>query len=352
MHDPAYKLLFSRPRMVRHLLDGFAARGWSDALDFDTLTPLPASFVGEDLRQRHGDLVWRVRFRGEAWLYLVLLLEFQATVDPAMAVRMLDYTAMILRRAVADGVLSEHGALPHVLPVVLYNGPRRWTAPVEVADMFAAAGDTPAPHLPSQSYYVLDVRAPGADLPADNLVSALVGLERARDASGLDAALRALGELVRAAGDEHLRRAFGAWLRARLGASGRLPAGAGDSLARLEETQTMLEETLGEWTREWLERGRAQGIEQGRDEGRAQGIAQGRDEGRAQGIEQGRDEERALLCRQAARKFGGTAADGLAAALAGVTDPERLGRVGEWMIECATAEDLLARVRRDHGSDG
>ena len=349
MHDPAYKLLFSRPRMVRDLLDGFAARGWSDALDFDTLTPLPASFVGEDLRQRHGDLVWRVRFRDEDWLYLVLLLEFQATVDPAMAVRMLDYTAMILRCLVADGVLSEHGALPHVLPVVLYNGPRRWTAPVEVADMFAAAGDTPAPHLPSQRYYVLDVRrAPAADLPADNLVSALVGLERARDASGLDAALRALSELVRAAGDEHLRRAFGAWLRARLGASGRLPAGADDPLARLEEAQTMLEETLGEWTREWLERGR--------DEGRAEGIEQGRDEGRAEGIEQGRDEgraeERALLCRQAARKFDGAAAEGLAAALAGVTDPERLGRVGEWIIECATAEDLLARVRRDHGSGG
>ena len=258
---------------------------------------------------------------------------------------MLDYTAMVLRRLVADGVLSEHGALPHVLPVVFYNGPRRWTAPVEVADMFAASGDTPAPHLPSQRYYVLDVRrAPGADLPADNLVSALVGLESARDASGLDAALRALGELVRAAGDEHLRRAFGAWLRARLGASGRLPAGAEDPLARLEETQTMLEETLGEWTREWLERGRAEGIERGLERGRAEGIERGRDEGRA--------EERALLCRQAARKFDGAAAEGLASALAGVTDPERLGRVGEWIIECATAEDLLARVRRDHGSDG
>ena len=59
-----------------------------------------------------------------------------------------------------------------------------------------------------------------------------------------------------------------------------------------------------------------------------------------------------MLCRQAARKFDGAAAEGLAAALAGVTDPERLGRVGEWIIECATAEDLLARVRRDHGSDG
>ena len=59
--------------MVRDLLDGFAARGRSTALDFDTLTALPASYVGHDLRQRHGDLVWRVPFSDDRWLYLVLL---------------------------------------------------------------------------------------------------------------------------------------------------------------------------------------------------------------------------------------------------------------------------------------
>ncbi len=177
--------------------------------------------------------------------------------------------------------------------------------------------------------YGLDVRrVPDADLPADNLVSALAGLEKARDTPRLREALRALGELLRAADDEPLERAFGAWFRRRLGAGGRLPPGAGAVLARLEEKGTMLEETLGEWTREWLERGRAQGIERGRDE------------------------ERALLCRQAARKFDGAAAEGLAAALAGVTDPERLGRVGDWIIECATASALLARVRRENGSGG
>ena len=96
---------------------------------------------------------------------------------------------------------------------------------------------------------------------------------------------------------------------------------------------------MREWTREWLE----QGIEQGR----ARGIEQGR----AQGIEQGRHEERALLCRQAARKFDAGAAEGLAAALAGVTDPDRLARVGDWIIEYAAASELLA-VRGDNGPGG
>ena len=67
---------------------------------------------------------------------------------------------------------------------------------------------------------------------------------------------------------------------------------------------------------------------------------------------EGRDEERALLCRLAATKFDATAAQGLAAALAGVTDPERLRRVGDWIIECATASEPLARVRGDGRSAG
>ena len=213
MHDPAYKLLFSRPRMVRDLLDGFAARGWSGALDFDTLDPLPASFVSEDLQQRHSDLVWRIRFRDDRWLYLVLLLEFQATVDPAMALRMLTYTALLYQRLDADGVLRDHRALPPVLPVVLYNGRRPWTASVEMTDLVAVGSDLLAPYQPSQRYYLLDgARVADADLPADNLVSALIDLEKARDAARLREVLRALSDLLRAHGDDHLTQAFVTWL--------------------------------------------------------------------------------------------------------------------------------------------
>ena len=156
-----------------------------------------------------------------------------------------------------------------------------------------------------------------------------------------------------------MTQAFATWLRHGLRLAGRLPADGREPLEQLQETQTMLEENVREWTREWLEQGieqgRAQGVEQGRaqgvEQGRAQGVEQGRaqgvEQGRAQGVEQGRDEERALLCRQAARKFDAAAGEKLAAALAGVADPERLGRVGDWIIECATASELLARVRGD-----
>ena len=195
----------------------------------------------------------------------MLLLEFQAAVDRTMAVRMLEYTVLLYRRLIADGVLTRHAALPPVLPVVLYNGRRRWTAAVEMTDLVAAGSEVLAPYQPSQRYYLLDgARVADADLPARNLVSALIGLEKARDAAGLREALKALADLLSVAKDDHLAQAFVAWLHHGLGPAGRLPAGAGNPLAQLQERQTMLEETVREWTREWLEQGRAQGIEQGR----------------------------------------------------------------------------------------
>ena len=70
---------------------------------------------------------------------------------------------------------------------------------------------------------------------------------------------------------------------------------------------------------------------------RAEGVKQGRAEGIA--------EERALLCRLAGHKFGAHTAGKLADRLAAVGDPERLAVVGEWIIDCATGEELLARLK-------
>ena len=106
-----------------------AARDWSADLDLASLTPLPASYVSHDLRQRHGDLVWRLRFKDDRWLYVVLLLEFQSAVDRSMAVRMLTYTALLYQKLIAEGVLRERSVLPPVLPVVIYNGRRPCTVP-------------------------------------------------------------------------------------------------------------------------------------------------------------------------------------------------------------------------------
>ena len=331
-YDPACKLLFSHPRMAEDLLRGFVARRWSHALDFATLELRPAASVSDDLRRREGDLLWRVRL-GATWLYVQL--EFQSTVDPTMAVRLLTRTGLLYQDLFRNGEVAPGEKLPPVLSVVLYNGRRsRWTAAVEVEEMTAPVGEGLGRYQPALRYELLDVKGCRADdLPAGNLVSALIGLENSRTVGELEGWLGLLLGWVRGRGERELKRAFGAWIR-RVLLANRFPGVVLGREAELEEMRTMLEEQVREWTRQWFEEGRQEGREEGRQEGRGLGI------------EQGRAEERALLCRQTARKFDAGTAERLSGVLNGFADAERLAEVGEWIIECETGAELLDRAGR------
>ena len=68
-----------------------------------------------------------------------------------------------------------------------------------------------------------------------------------------------------------------------------------------------------------------------------------REEGRAEGIEEGLAHERELLLRLAARKFDAAAARRLGEILANA-DATRLVEAGDWIIDCNTGEELIARA--------
>ncbi len=70
-------------------------------------------------------------------------------------------------------------------------------------------------------------------------------------------------------------------------------------------------------------------------EGRSKGRAEGRAEGRA-----------SLVCRQARLKFGGGVAEELARLLAEIGDADRIAGIGDRIIECDTAAELLESARR------
>ena len=111
MHDPIYRRLFAFPRMVADLLRAVAQGAWIDHVDLDTLEKLPAEHVGDSGQQRRGDAVWRVRFRN-GWLYLLVLLEFQSSNDPRMALRNLEYTALLSRELTGNWTAAGNSVHP------------------------------------------------------------------------------------------------------------------------------------------------------------------------------------------------------------------------------------------------
>ena len=77
----------------------------------------------------------------------------------------------------------------------------------------------------------------------------------------------------------------------------------------------------------------------------AQRVEQWKQEWRAEGLAEGLQNERSAFLRQAQLRFGTETITALTPLLECVTDPEQLTQVGEWIILCASGEDLLDRTR-------
>ena len=211
-----------------------------------------------------------------------------------------------------------------MLPVVVYNGAAPWKAAGEVGELVQPVDGELVPYRPSQRYHVLDERHVGEeDLPRRNLVTAVVRLERIATPLDLVRVVEMLREWLRSPADDELRRAFTDWVRR---IAERLMPGGGNLAAEmtLEDVRMTLVERVSEWPKQWVREGREQGMREG--------------------IEQGRAEERALLCRQAAARFGTDTAERLSGVLAGIADLERLAEVGEWLVRCETGEAFLEGV--------
>ncbi len=324
-HDQSYKLLFSLPLAIEHLVRSYIDNDLALELDFDRVEYLATERTGPGLTRSLADLVCRIHFRGSS-RYLLFAAEFQSAVDRYMALRALAYVVGAYRGLVGSKRRSRElgpgGLLPPVLTVTIYNGRRPWTAPDDIFDLIEPVQGWLAGHQPRMRHRVVDLRQLARQRPAEtNVVSWVARLE-------LDPSPGNVGRVVREVlatypGPEHarLRDAFREWV---LGAaeSWGLDRNTLERVKSLKEAEMIYAgvEELKEQYREEAERARTKG--------RAEGGS-------------------SLVRRLAELKFGAGTADNLSRLLQGMTDPERIARVGDLIIECETGAELLERARED-----
>ena len=273
-HDKTYRLLFSFPEMVRDAVK-LIPEPWVDELDFSTLEKMSESRVSERLDLRFQDAVWKVKCRGVD-IYICLLIEFQSTIDPYMGFRVFSYEAafyadqvrQLLDKEKPDPLVyfvedeegHRYAKFPLALSIVYYNGKPIWWPKLDLVSLLEIPKgfESLAPHL---SYILVDEhRIPDEDLDTENLLAALIGLEKTDSLEGLYEAFSKLLTWIR---NPRLRRAFAVSVKVVL-----IRLGLVDEARDVrdpEEIKNMLAANLMEW--------RDRVREEGREEGQLQGEA-------------------------------------------------------------------------------
>ena len=136
-HDKLFRAVFGHAPEAAALLRAHLPETLARDLQWSSLTRQDATFVDDELRDSESDLLFSVeRTAGDqppVWLYV--LLEHQSKPSRWMPFRLLKYCCRIWDRS--RRTFPKERYLRPIIPVVFYQGRRRWRHAAQFAELFA-----------------------------------------------------------------------------------------------------------------------------------------------------------------------------------------------------------------------
>ena len=276
-HDRLFRAVFSDAGEAASLLRAALPDTIRESFEWTTLTLVEGTFVDEELHESQSDLLYRVRHTatGQA-VSMYLLFEHQSSPDRWLRLRLLRYCCRIWEAERRDD--RKRCELRPIVPVVFYQGARRWNHSTEFADLFTEAARG-LPWVPGFAHELLDQTT----LEPDGVGGGIRGriaqlLMMVAFNRHLDAALQLTAQLLpllrQGGGGVDERRRFYRYL---------LSTQDRDVVRRLREALRRRGSEEGDEIMSYAQELLAEGRVEGRAEGRAEGRVEGRVEGRAEG---------------------------------------------------------------------
>lgn len=155
-HDSLFKHTFSQLPTAREQLQSQLPAEIAALVRWDTLSLRPGSFIDRELNALHTDLLFEAKLSGKGSVLLYLLFEHQSAPEPIMALRLLRYMLRIWSKWLDENEGSL--PLPYLVPLVLYNGERRWDVSMQLSGLFPERHrGLFAPYVPEFTYRLLDL---------------------------------------------------------------------------------------------------------------------------------------------------------------------------------------------------
>ena len=186
LHDVLFREGFSVPRVARQFLTRWLTPEFLALVDWSSLEIQKITGINTALAERKADIVYRV-LAGAIPVWFYLLIEHQSTSDSDMPLRVLEYTVLIWQEHRREA--GARSRLPLIIPMVLYPGPGRWTAPrrlrdlIEIPDTIQAWAQNFAP---DGGFLVVELCGlPLEQLADGNMARALLGALQAERSGNL-----------------------------------------------------------------------------------------------------------------------------------------------------------------------
>ena len=160
-HDKLFKEGFSDPANAAALLRQHLPAEVAALIQWDQLQLIPGSFLDDDLRHSHTDLLFSAPLAAnpESSACVHLLFEHQSTCDPFIALRLLRYMVRIWEEWIR--LYGNSKPLPVIFPVVLAQDRRIWKLSTQFSALFgnAASLDFLRPFLPDFAFRLIQLAA-------------------------------------------------------------------------------------------------------------------------------------------------------------------------------------------------
>lgn len=286
---------------------------------------MDTELVGEALARRYPDMLWIARKRG-ATGWVVILIEFQATRDRLMALRMAVYQLLTVQELLRRMRPSPKTDSVEILSFLIYHGEGTWGAVPSLRKLFRR-------WVPGDYRVIARDRDHQAVEARTDLAQAILKLERHRGPEATLTTVDALRQVAEETGDDY-DHFMAECVAEVLVSTRRITRDQLGEVRTMGQVSAAYHQSLEEYGRKWF---RPKWFREGRDKGR--------DEGRDEGIRQERRKHVRVLCRRARERFGREVAEELAALLGDTPDPEQLLDAAGAVASCGTGEELLNRVR-------
>jgi predicted transposase/invertase (TIGR01784 family) len=159
--DKGYRRMLSRKRTFLDFIKQHVAEPWTEDITEDDLVLVSQRFVSKDFRDKETDIIYRAKVADMDIIFYVLL-ELQSYVDFTIPFRLLEYSVEVLRSLFRNAGEKERERkeykLPVVVPIVLYNGPGKWTC-VRKFSEYVSGHSLFSPYTLDFEYIVVEVNS-------------------------------------------------------------------------------------------------------------------------------------------------------------------------------------------------